>query len=344
MQHIAIVGGGAGGLALATQLGQRLGRKKLVRITLVDSERTHVWKPLLHQLAGLDRDARVIRLAASHDVRGAGITPAAELHYDRLVIAVGSQTHDFGTPGAAEHSIKLDSPAAARHFNDRLINACIRAQSVPGDSPDARLSVVIVGGGATGVDLAAELHACSFGTASGMRIASTLTVWAAGIKAADFLAGIGGAHPLETNRLNQLVVDGHLRCTRDERIFAFGDCAACAQPGGDTVPPHAQAAHQQAMYLLRELSAVVRGKPPPARPFVFEDQGSLVSRSDYSSVGSLMRSLTRGSLFVEGQPAKLMYWGLHKQHQWALGGLRKTGLITLSEVIDRAHRPRIKMH
>jgi NADH dehydrogenase len=181
-------------------------------------------------------------------------------------------------------------------------------------------------------------------TASGRRIASTITVWAAGIKAADFLAGLGGEQALETNRLNQLVVDGHLRCTRDERIFAFGDCAACPQPGGGTVPPRAQAAHQQAMYLVRTFCALACGKAAPERPFVFEDQGSLVSLADYSSVGSLMGSLTRGSLFVEGQLAKLMYWGLHKQHQWALGGLRKTALITLSELIDRAHRPRIKLH
>ena len=57
-----------------------------------------------------------------------------------------------------------------------------------------------------------------------------------------------------------------------------------------------------------------------------------------------MGSLTRGSLFVEGQLAKLMYWGLHKQHQMALGGLKKTALITLSEMLDRTHRPRIKLH
>jgi NADH dehydrogenase len=39
-----------------------------------------------------------------------------------------------------------------------------------------------------------------------------------------------------------------------------------------------------------------------------------------------------------------MYWALHKQHQFALGGVRKTLLITLSELIDRTHRPRIKLH
>ncbi|WP_372828582.1 NAD(P)/FAD-dependent oxidoreductase [Polaromonas sp.] len=435
MQRIVIVGGGAGGLALATQLGKLLGKKGLAEIALVDAARTHVWKPLLHQLAagsfdthaeeieylaqarwnhfkfrlgrleGVDRSAKTLQLAASHDEAGREITPAQELAYDTLVIAVGSQTNDFGTPGAAEHTIKLDSPQAAKRFNDRLINACIRAQTVPRSAGSGRLTVAIVGGGATGVELAAELHASakvlanygfdhihpekdlqivlveaaprllaqlperlsesalrelrklaievhtnekvievtdsSLKMASGKVISSSLTVWAAGVKAADFLKTLGGAQPLETNKLNQLVVNGNLQ-TVDASIYAFGDCAACQQPDGTWVPPRAQAAYQQAMYLVKALPRLQRGEP--VSPFVFRDQGSLVSLSEYSSVGSLMGSLTKGSFFVEGQIAKIMYWALHKQHQLALGGWKKTALITLSEMIDRTYRPRIKLH
>ena len=440
MQRIVIVGGGAGGLALATRLGQQLGKKRLAEVTLVDSARTHVWKPLLHQLAagsfdthaeeieylaqarwnhfkfrlgslvGLDRTAKTLQLAASFDAAGREITPAQALAYDTLVIAVGSQTNDFCTPGADEHSIKLDSPQAARHFNDRLINACIRAQSVPRSEGSGQLTVAIVGGGATGVELAAELHAAArvlghYGfeninpekdlrivlveaaprllaqlperlgaaalrelrklaidvstgekvvevtadgltMASGKTIASSITVWAAGVKAADFLQTLGGGPdgqpPLEATRLNQLMVNGNLQTTRDASIYAFGDCAACQQPDGSWVPPRAQAAYQQAMYLARALPMLMAGKA--VKPFIYTDQGSLVSLAGYSSVGSLMGSLTQGSFFIEGQLARLMYWALHKQHQLALGGLKKTVLITLSEMIDRTHRPRIKLH
>ena len=436
MQRIVIIGGGAGGLALATQLGKRLGKKKLAEITLVDAARTHVWKPLLHQLAagsfdthaeeieylaqarwnhfkfrlgsltGVDRARKTVQLAASHDDSGREITPAQSLGYDTLVIAVGSQTNDFGTPGAAEHTIKLDSPQAAKRFNERLVNACIRAQTVPRAEGSGLLTVTIVGGGATGVELAAELHAAarilgSYGfeninpekdlkivlveagprllvqlperlghaaekelrklavdvytnekvievtenslkMASGKVIQSTLAVWAAGVKAADFLKSVGGAEPLEVNKLNQLMVNGNLQSSRDSSIYAFGDCAACLQPDGTWVPPRAQAAYQQAMYLARELSHLLAGQP--VKPFVYTDQGSLVSLAEYSSVGSLMGSLSQGSFFIEGQIAKLMYWALHKQHQLALGGVRKTALITLSEMIDRTHRPRIKLH
>jgi NADH dehydrogenase len=435
MQRIVIVGGGAGGLALATQLGKRLGKKGLAEITLVDAARTHVWKPLLHQLAagsfdthaeeieylaqarwnhfkfrlgrleGVDRTAKTLQLAASHDEAGREITPAQQLAYDTLVIAVGSQTNDFGTPGAAEHTIKLDSPQAAKRFNDRLINACIRAQTVPRSAGSGRLTVAIVGGGATGVELAAELHASakvlanygfdhihpekdlqivlveaaprllaqlperlsesalrelrklaievhtnekvievtaeSLKMASGKVISSSLSVWAAGVKAGDFLKTLGGENSLETNRLNQLVVNGNLQ-TADPSIYAFGDCAACQQPDSTWVPPRAQAAYQQAMYLVKALPRLQRGEP--VQPFVFRDQGSLVSLSEYSSVGSLMGSLTKGSFFIEGQLAKIMYWALHKQHQLALGGWKKTVLITLSEILDRTYRPRIKLH
>ncbi len=440
MQRIVIVGGGAGGLALATQLGKRLGKKGLAEITLVDAARTHVWKPLLHQLAagsfdthaeeieylaqarwnyfkfrlgslvGVNRSEKTVQLAASYDSAGREITPAQALAYDTLVVAVGSQTNDFGTLGAAEHTIKLDSPQAAKHFNDRLINACIRAQTVTRAVGSGRLTVAIVGGGATGVELAAELHASarvlghygfdhinpekdlqivlveagprllaqlperlgesalrelrklavevhtnekvvevtegSLKMASGKVISSTITVWAAGVKAADFLKTFGaaadGSGALETSKLNQLLVNGNLQTTQDTNIYAFGDCAACQQPDGTWVPPRAQAAYQQAMYLARTLPQSMSGKP--VAPFVFTDQGSLVSLAEYSSVGSLMGSLTKGSFFIEGQLAKIMYWALHKQHQLALGGIRKTALITLSEMIDRTHRPRIKLH
>jgi len=433
LPRIVIVGGGAGGLELATRLGNKLGRKGRADVLLIDAQRTHIWKPLLHQLAagsydshaeeieylaqarwhhfrfrqgrlaGLDRAAREVLLAPLMDADGREILPAQRIGYDYLVMAIGSQTNDFGTKGVAEHAIRLDSPEAARQFHERLIDACLRAHNLPVEAGKGRMTVAIIGAGATGVELAAELHSAaqvlgSFGldhinpdsdmkivlveasprilaalperlseaaskelrklaveihsnervvevSAEGVRmgsgkfIPSTLTVWAAGIKAPDFLKDIDG---LETNRINQLVVDATLRTTRDERIFALGDCGGCPMEGGGWVPARAQAAHQQAALLAGNIVRAMAGKPLQA--FRFQDYGSLVSLSSYSSVGSLMGSLARGSLFVEGQIAKLMYWGLHKQHQVALSGVVRTILITLSEWLDRVHRPKIKLH
>ncbi len=186
--HIVVVGGGAGGLELATQLGHKIGRKGKATITLVDRSRTHIWKPLLHEIAagsmdtgrheleymaqghwhnfkfrygemvGLDRGNKRVHLAATLDEEGREITPDRWIPYDTLVIAIGSLTNDFGTPGVKEHAIMLDTPEQAEKFNRRLINACVRAHAQADPIRPEQLDVAIIGAGATGTELSAELH------------------------------------------------------------------------------------------------------------------------------------------------------------------------------------------
>jgi NADH dehydrogenase len=188
LHHIVIVGGGAGGLELATRLGDTLGRRKRALITLVDASRTHLWKPLLHQVAagsmdlndheldymyqarwhhfnfrlgrmsGLDRQRKEIFLAPTLDERAREVIPARTVAYDTLVIAIGSHTNDFGTPGAAAHAISLDKTEQAALFHSRLVNACLRANSQREPMVPQQLHIAIIGAGATGVELAAELH------------------------------------------------------------------------------------------------------------------------------------------------------------------------------------------
>jgi NADH dehydrogenase len=434
MHHIVIVGGGAGGLELATRLGDTLGRRKRARITLIDHTRTHLWKPLLHEVAagsmdldhhaldylaqarwhhfnfqlgsmdGLDRARRVVSVAPTLDEDGRELTPRREIAYDTLVIAVGSRTNDFGTPGAREHAISLDTSEQAELFHRRLVNACIRANSQVEPLRPEQLKVAIIGAGATGVELAAELHkttrelvaygldkidpehdikltiieaaprilpalpdrlsdavedlladlkvqvltgervtgvaADGVTTASGKKIPAELTVWAAGIKAPEFLGDIGG---LETNRLNQLAVNLTLDTTRDPDIFAIGDCASCPWPGrGHAVPPRAQAAHQQASHLVRMLKRRLEGKP--LKPWVYRDFGSLVSLGEYSTVGSLMGALLGGTIFIEGLFARFMYVSLYRMHLYALHGATKVVFDTLARWITRRTEPRIKLH
>ena len=148
---------------------------------------------------------------------------------------------------------------------------------------------------------------------------------------------------LETNRLNQLVVHQTLQTTRDPNVFAIGDCASCPWPEKNSaVPPRAQAAHQQASHLARWLPAHIQGKP--IRPWTYRDFGSLVSLGAYSTVGSLMGAITRGSLMIEGYFAKLMYISLHKMHEYALHGAAKVLLDTLARVITRRTQPHVKLH
>ena len=188
LPHIIIVGGGAGGLELATRLGDKLGKKGKASVSLVERSRTHIWKPLLHEIAagsmdvgrheiayqaqgywhgfqfrygemtGIDREKKIVYLAATYDEEGREITPVRSFKYDILVVCIGCVGNAFETPGVKEHAIMLDTPEQAERFNRRLINACVRAFAQEGPVRPGQLHVSIIGAGATGTELAAELH------------------------------------------------------------------------------------------------------------------------------------------------------------------------------------------
>ncbi|CDM39263.1 MULTISPECIES: NAD(P)/FAD-dependent oxidoreductase [Pseudomonadaceae] len=433
MSHrIVIVGGGAGGLELATRLGRKLGKSGAARIILVDANLTHIWKPLLHEVAagslnssedelnyvaqakwnhfefqlgrmsGLDRASKSITLAPTLDDDGQVLMPERRITYDSLVIAVGSTTNDFGTPGAAEHCIFLDTRAQAERFHRRMLSHYLRAHASENEY-GSKIDIAIVGAGATGVELAAELHhaakqlvaygldrirpedmritlieagprvlpalperiarpvhqtleklgvtvltgaAVSEVTADGLKTAdgnfipASLKVWAAGIRAPGFLKDLDG---LESNRINQLQVRPTLQTTLDDDVFAFGDCAACPQPGteGRNVPPRAQAAHQQASLLAKSLRLKISAQPLPE--YRYRDYGSLISLSSFSAVGNLMGNLT-GSVMLEGWLARVFYVSLYRMHQMALYGVPRTLLLMLSDRIGRSTEPRLKLH
>src|SRR5580658_306815 len=187
-QQILIVGGGAGGLELATRLGNKCGKRGTAHIELIDKSRTHLWKPLLHEVAagsmdlgvhelnylaqsywhhfrfrlgemiGLDRQRREVQVAPVVDEDGNEITPLRTVGYDTLVIAVGSLTNDFGTPGVAQYAIALETARQAARFHRRMVNALMRAHAQRTALRPEQLQVVIIGAGATGVELAAQLH------------------------------------------------------------------------------------------------------------------------------------------------------------------------------------------
>jgi NADH dehydrogenase len=184
-----------------------------------------------------------------------------------------------------------------------------------------------------------EVRADGMLTADGKLIPASMMVWSAGIKAPDFLKDIDG---LETNRINQLVVRPTLQTTRDDNIFAFGDCAACPMPNGSNVPPRAQAAHQQAALMAKAICRRFHGKP--LLEYVYRDYGSLVALGRFSTVGNLMGGLTGGSIMIEGAMARLVYWSLHKMHEIALHGWFKTALTTYAHFISTPTRARIKLH
>ena len=190
-----------------------------------------------------------------------------------------------------------------------------------------------------------EATARGFKTQSGKFVASEIKVWAAGIKAPDFLNGLGG---LENNRINQLLVKQTLQTTLDDNIFAFGDCAACLVEEGSAdvnVPPRAQTAHQQSAMLVQSMHRHLQGESLPK--YCYVDYGSLVNLSRYSAVGNLMGNIAgrfSGSVMVEGTLARFMYASLYKMHQLALHGYLRVGLTTLANLLTRKSKPKMKLH
>ncbi|MGL5006769.1 MAG: NAD(P)/FAD-dependent oxidoreductase [Plesiomonas sp.] len=430
MKKIIVVGGGAGGLELVTRMGNKLGRKGKAEITLIDRNQTHLWKPLLHEVAtgsmddgidalsyrahahnhyfqfqqgtliNVDRERRSVTLAEIRDENNELLVPERELFFDVLVMALGSKSNDFCTEGVADNCIFLDSPDQANRFHEAMLNQFMKFSAQP--EKQDKVNIAIVGGGATGVELSAELHNAvkqlhSYGfealdsrhlnvtlveagerilpalpvrissaahleltklgvnvrtqtmvtkadagglhTKEGDYIPAELMVWAAGIKAPDFMKDIAG---LETNRINQLVVEPTLQTTRDSHIFAIGDCASCPQEDGSFVPPRAQSAHQMASLCYDNILALFDGRD--LKKYVYNDRGSLVSLSKFSTVGSLMGNLMRGSMMIEGRIARVAYISLYRMHQVALHGYIKTGLMMLVGRINRVIRPTLKLH
>lgn len=362
--------------------------------------RNHGFTFQIGSLTDIDRENQTIKLAEIRDESGEVLVPVRDIAYDTLVMALGSTSNDFGTPGVKDNCIFLDNPHQAHRFHNEMLNLFLKFSA--SDDKQKKVNIAIVGGGATGVELSAELHNAvkqlhSYGfegldsdalnvtlveagerilpalpprisgaahqeltklgvrvltqtmvtsadknglnTKSGEFIDADLMVWAAGIKAPDFMKDIAG---LETNRINQLVVEPTLQTTRDPNIYAIGDCASCPQPSGGFVPPRAQSAHQMASRCFANIMAQRKGQS--LKPYVYKDHGSLVSLSRFSTVGSLMGNLMRGSMMIEGRMARLVYVSLYRMHQIALHGYIKTGLMMLVGGINRVIRPRLKLH
>ena len=354
-------------------------------------------------MRGLDKEQQKIVLEPL-DGNGDGRTvPERELDYDLLVLAVGGISDDFGIEGVAEHCYRLDSAPEAERFRRSLLEAYLRAGQSQQTPEAGELDVAIVGGGATGVELAAELdkmrrelneygavgidtvedtkmtliervprllpglpeelavstekelvargvdvrtgEAVSRVTAEGVYTANDefiparFSVWAAGIRGQTFLSDLEG---LEVNRRSQVVVKRTLQSTTDEHIFAMGDCSACPldDDSGHFVPPRAQAADQQAGFMVKQIRRALDGKP--LKNYTYKDRGSLVSLDD-TAVGTLMGALM-GNVNFEGWAARMSYRMLYRQHQRALHGSFRAAILWMSDLLGRRTKPRLKLH
>ncbi|NVN11675.1 MULTISPECIES: NAD(P)/FAD-dependent oxidoreductase [Nguyenibacter] len=419
--RFVIVGGGIAGMEMATYLGNTLGRSGQAEVTLIDSSFFHVWKPMLHEFAagtspndrnrvsflaqasrksfkywpgvldGVDRAARQVELAPMEDERGNVLLDRRSLSYDALIVSIGSRANDFGLPGITEHCHFIDNLTEADAFNTRFRSLVLQAIGQSGT-----LQIAIVGGGATGVELAAELHraldlAANYGAGmnradlhvtlleagprilpafpeavsedsrrqlealgitvhtsaqvtgadadgfllgDGTRIDARLKVWAAGVKAPAATTLFEG---LERSRSGQLVVRPTLQTTRDDRIFALGDCSFIAEK---PVPATAQAARQQARHLSRQMKGWIGGGA--IAPFHYRDRGAVVSLGDYNGWGTLGKYHFGGGP-LRGLPARLGHDMLYRQHQMEIHGPARALAAWGADQLDEFVRPIVRL-
>lgn len=409
MQKIVVVGGGAGGLELVTKLGDKLGRKKNVQVTLIDQNSTHLWKPLLHEIAtgvlddqtdhisyhaqalnhhfsfqqatllDIDRDNKCIVVSDANRVALGDENSTITIAYDVLVIAIGSVSNDFGTPGIKEHAVFLDDQNSAIALRDQLLSTFLRFDLEPAKKQD-NVKIAIVGGGATGVELAAELpymveklnkngyqklnkqmlditiveaadhilpalpiklsnsiteflgdigitvktktmitHADNLGLypKEGELIAADIMVWAAGVKAPNFLNNIAG---LESNRNNQLVIKSTLQTTRDDTIFVIGDSSSYQQANGQFVSPTAQAAHQMVSVCAYNIEKFMNDLP--MKNFKYSDKGTMIAL--HHSAQGVISTIGESKLTVKGFIAVSVHKLVYRMHLMSLLGLVDT--------------------
>ena len=405
MSRIVIVGGGAAGIELSTLLAKA--NRKKHEIILVEPETDHYWKPRLHEIAAgtFDRELDSVCYFTHGAINGyqhyqAAMTDInrenkmlavrrndgteAMVKYDYLVVAVGAVSNDFNTTGARDNCIFLDSASQARHAWNK-ISQLLREGS--------DRTVNIVGAGATGVELAAELARVSHKlqrynaakltinlieaadrvlpnspqkmsskvlkelqrtninvllntrisevsdhgmvTADNQPLNADIQFWAAGVKAPDWLNGVGG---LEYNRKNQILVNANLTTTVDDSIFSLGDCASIPQADGSFVPPKAQAANRAAVHLTKSLTNLLRGKE--LTDFEFKDGGMVVAVGHHFAVGSFApHSKMADKLVFKGRLIRRLYDTIFRLHQRTVEGLFTVSRLIITKRLKALFQP-----
>jgi NADH dehydrogenase len=403
---IVIVGGGAGGLELAAKLGRGLGRDHgRAGVLLIDRTSYHVWKPSLHEVAAgtldtdreglsyallarrnhfsfavgemikLDHAAKQVTLKEIRDSDGELLAPERGVEFGSLVLATGSGSNFFGVPGAAEHAFILEQTSDAERFHSRLLSAFARASF----EQDGKLAIAIVGGGATGVELSAELLEANRELNETLSPQQAIGFDISVVEAADRI--LGGL-PERVSRQATTALEGRgirvLTSAQVSRVSTAGLETSAGPVPADmvvwaagvqapvsngelgleinrsnqfVVDDHLRTSAQE-IYALGDCAACpwVDGRIVPARAQAahqqasYRDFGSLVSLGDDRGVGSLMGSLGGRMFFVEGSIASWMYTSLHLAHHFAILGARLTLVLMAARMLQERISGRLKLH
>jgi NADH dehydrogenase len=175
---VLVVGGGFAGFMAAKTLCDFTEERDDVGVLVISRENYFAFWPMVPGIIGSEVDIGNIAQPLRRPLIEAGASfrrtelkdvdferkivvaeGGKEFPYDHLILALGSQPNFFGVPGVKEHSLALGGLADALKIRNRVIERFEQATLEPGELPDPRLTFVVIGGGATGVETAAEIHA-----------------------------------------------------------------------------------------------------------------------------------------------------------------------------------------
>ena len=174
---VLVVGGGFGGFTAAKEICQRIRDREDVGVLVVAKDNFFTFWPMVAGIVSSDIDSRnvaqplrraLITAGASfrratlreidHVNKTATVDGGVQFSYDHLVIALGGQPNFFGIPGVEEHALTMRGIEDAEQVRNRVIERFEEVSLMRGEIPESKLTFVVIGGGATGVETASELY------------------------------------------------------------------------------------------------------------------------------------------------------------------------------------------
>ena len=176
-KKVLIVGGGFGGYTAATDLCEMVEDRDDVGVLVIARDNFFTFWPMVPGIVSSDIDARnvaqplrralILAGASFRRAKITGIDPERkvvqadgdiEFPYDQLVISLGGQPNFFGIPGVEEYSLTMRGVEDAERVRNRVIERFEEVSLMRDEVPESKLTFVVIGGGATGVEVASEIH------------------------------------------------------------------------------------------------------------------------------------------------------------------------------------------
>jgi NADH dehydrogenase len=176
-KKVLIVGGGFGGYTAATDLCKMTAGRDDVGVLVIARDNFFTFWPMVPGIVSSDIDARnvaqplrralILAGASFRRARVKGVNPerkvieaagGLEFPYDQLIISLGGQPNFFGIPGVEEYSMTMRGVEDAERVRNRVIERFEEVSLIRDEVPESKLTFVVIGGGATGVEVASEIH------------------------------------------------------------------------------------------------------------------------------------------------------------------------------------------